>query len=161
MFIENTGYMDTGNIAEYRRSDMSRTAKEWREWFLLNPFGTDADEILADLAAAEADSDERLGEMNIQARWTLEAKQRAESAEAERDLANSEFAVVQKRMEEAEKRCAALLEKIKTWFPNYKGMCEELYGVKAGLVNWPSYLCQAKEVYDQMLTILRESKEGK
>lgn len=53
-----------------------------------------------------------------------------------------------------------LREKISKWFPNYKGMCEELYGVKEGKVNWPAYRCQAQEVYEEMYAAARVPKEA-
>jgi hypothetical protein len=46
------------------------TSKEWREWFVRNPFGTDSGPLLDDFEAVEGKRDE----------WRLQAIQNAESA---------------------------------------------------------------------------------
>jgi hypothetical protein len=40
------------------QKEESMNSKEWREWFVRNPFGTDSEPILSDLAAVEKERDE-------------------------------------------------------------------------------------------------------
>lgn len=52
------------------------------------------------------------------------------------------------------------------WFANYKGMCEKIYGcTETGDINFPSYGCQAEEIFLEMeklakQTVERETKGG-
>ena len=46
-------------------------------------------------------------------------------------------------------------EKINKWFASYVGLCQKVFGIKDGKIDFPSYGCETELIYNEIKDLVK------